>query len=50
MFANDKTFDPKVVLVHGDLISLFSDFALCLDNRHSVGLFSYFFQFINAYY
>ena len=28
MFAYDKTFDPKVVLDHYDLISRFSDFAL----------------------
>ena len=44
-------FDPKVVLVlgHCDLISWLGDFALYLDNGHSVGLFSYFFQFMNAY-
>ena len=30
MFAYDKTFDPKVVLGHYDLISRFSDFALYL--------------------
>ena len=30
MFAYDKTFDPKVVLGHYDLISRFSDFPSCL--------------------
>ena len=30
MFAYDKTFDPKVVLGHYDLILRFSDFALHL--------------------
>ena len=30
MFVYDKTFDPKIVLGHYDLISLFSDFALYL--------------------
>ena len=30
MFAYDKTFGPKVVLGHYDLISRFSDFALNL--------------------
>ena len=30
MFAYDKTFDPKVVVGHYDLISRFSDFALFL--------------------
>ena len=29
----DKTFDPKVVLGHCDLISQFSDFALYLDTQ-----------------
>ena len=33
MFAFDKTFDPKVVLGHCDLISLFSDFALYLGTQ-----------------
>ena len=33
MFAYDKTFDPKVVLDHYDLISWFSDFALYLDTQ-----------------
>ena len=28
MFAYDKTFDPKVVIDHYDIISRFSDFAL----------------------
>ena len=31
MFVYDKTFDPKVVLGHCDLVSWFSDFALYLD-------------------
>ena len=30
MFVYDKTFDPKVVLGHCDLITCFSDFAFCL--------------------
>ena len=33
MFAYDKTFDPEVFLGHCDLISLFSDFALYLDDQ-----------------
>ena len=33
MFANDKTFDPKVVLGHYDLISRFSDIALYLGTQ-----------------
>ena len=33
MFAHDKTFDPKVVLGHYDLISRFSDFALYLGTQ-----------------
>ena len=33
MFAYDKTFDPKVVLVHYDLISRFSDFPLYLGTQ-----------------
>ena len=33
MFAYDKTFDPKVVLGHYDLISRFSDFALYLGTQ-----------------
>ena len=33
MFAYDKTFDPKVVLGHYDLISWFSDFALYLGTQ-----------------
>ena len=33
MFAYDKTFDPKVVLGHYDLISQFSDFALYLSTQ-----------------
>ena len=30
MFVYDKTFDPKVVIGHCDLITWFSDFAFCL--------------------
>ena len=30
MFVYDKTFDPKVVLGHRDLITWFSDFAFYL--------------------
>ena len=30
MFVYDKTFDPKVVLGHCDLITLFSEFAFYL--------------------
>ena len=30
MFVYDKTFDPKVVLGHSDLITWFSDFAFYL--------------------
>ena len=30
MFVYDKTFDPKVVLGHCDLITWFSDFAFDL--------------------
>ena len=30
MFVYDKTFDPKVVLDHCDLITFFSDFAFYL--------------------
>ena len=33
MFAYDKTFDPKVVVGHYDLISWFSDFALYLGTQ-----------------
>ena len=33
MFAYVKTFDPKVVLGHYDLISRFSDFALHLGTQ-----------------
>ena len=33
MFAFDKTFDPKVVLGHYDLISRFSDFLLYLGTQ-----------------
>ena len=33
MFAYDKTFDPKVVLGHYDLISRLSDFALNLSTQ-----------------
>ena len=33
MFVYDKTFDPKVVLGHCDLVSWFSDFALYLDTK-----------------
>ena len=33
MFAYDKTFDPKVVLGHYDLILRFSDFALYLGTQ-----------------
>ena len=33
MFAYDKTFDPKVVLGHYDLISRFSDFPLYLGTQ-----------------
>ena len=33
MFAYDKTFDPKVVLGHYDLISRFSDFDLYLGTQ-----------------
>ena len=46
MFAYDKTFDPEVVLGHCDLISRFSDFALY---RHSISIFSYFFQIMSEY-
>ena len=33
MFAYDKTFDPKVVIGHIDLISRFSDFPLYLGTQ-----------------
>ena len=33
MFANDKTFGPKVVLGHYDLILGFSDFTLYLGTQ-----------------
>ena len=33
MFADNKTFDPKVVLGHYDLISGFSDFPLYLGSQ-----------------
>ena len=33
MFGNDKTFDPKVVVDHYDLISRFSDFPLYLGTQ-----------------
>ena len=33
MFAYDKTFDPKVVLGHCDLISWLSDFAIYLGTQ-----------------
>ena len=45
MFAYDKTFDPKVVLGHYDLIPRFSDFALYLGTQlvyeHTVFRFVY---------
>ena len=47
MFAYDKTFDPKVVLCHCDLISWLCDFALYLDT-HLVYLFILF-QIMNKY-
>ena len=40
MFAYDKTFDPKVVLGHCDLISQFSDFPFI--SRHAIGIWTYF--------
>ena len=33
MFVYDKTFDPKVVLCHNDLISRISDFLLYLGTQ-----------------
>ena len=33
MFGNDKTFDPKVVVDHYDLIPRFSDFPLYLGTQ-----------------
>ena len=33
MFVSDKTFDPKVVIGHYDLISRFSDFPLYLGTQ-----------------
>ena len=33
MFAYDNIFDPKVILGHCDLISLFIDFALYLSTQ-----------------
>ena len=33
MFAYVKTFDPKIVLGHNDLISRLSEFALYLDTQ-----------------
>ena len=33
MFAYDKTFDPKVVIGHYDIISRFSDFLLYLGTQ-----------------
>ena len=46
MFVYDKTFDPKVVLGHCDLVSWFSDFALYLD---TVGIFFILFLIMNEY-
>ena len=43
----DQTFDLKVLIGHGDLISRFSDF--CLISRLSVGIRTYFFHEIFAY-
>ena len=39
MFVYDKTFDPKVVVGHCDLISWFTDFALypCADPEGGTG-------------
>ena len=48
MFAYDKTFDPKVVLGHYDLISWFSDFALYLGTQ-LVHEHTYCFQDMFAY-
>ena len=47
MFAYDKTFDPKVVLGHYDLISWFSDFAIYILTLS--WYFSYFFLIMNEY-
>ena len=44
MFAYDKTFDPKVVIGHYDLISRFSDFPLYLGTQ-----LVYFFHDMFAY-
>ena len=47
MFVYDKTFDPKVVLGHCDLITWFSDFAFL--SRFSFGIWTYFFHIMFAY-
>ena len=47
MSEYDQTFDPNTLIGHCDLISRFSDFAFI--SQHSIGIFSYFFQFVNEY-
>ena len=48
LFGYDKTFDPKVVIGHYDLISRFSDFPLYLGTQ-VVYLNTYFFHDMFAY-
>ena len=48
-FEYGKNFDRKVFLGHCDIVSWFSDFALYIISRHSVGIVSYFFQIMNEY-
>ena len=47
MSEYDQTFDPNILIGHCDLISRFSDFAFIY--RHSIGIFSYFFQIMSEY-
>ena len=49
MFAYNKTFDPKVVLGHNDLISRYSDFPLYLGTHLVYEHTMYFFHDMFAY-
>ena len=48
MFAYDKTFNPKVVVGHCDLISWLNDVALHLETQLAL-YFSCLFQIMNEY-
>ena len=48
MSEYDQTFDSNILKGHCDIISRFSDFALCLDTQ--LVYFSYFFRIMSEYY